>query len=152
MDISGIHDVPPCGRDESGGVLSTSDSLFAALDLGTNSCRMFIAKPRDGDISIVDSFSRTVYLGQGLEKYGLLSRDAMSRALRALKVCRRKLEEHEVSEVRMVATEACRRARNGLEFIEKIRNETGLTLEVIDPREEARLVVMGIAPFRCRRY
>ena len=147
MDISGIHDVPPCGRNETRGVPSSSDSLFAALDLGTNSCRMFIAKPRDGNISIVDSFSRAVYLGQGLGKYGFLSRDAMSRALRALRVCRRKLDDHKVSKVRMVATEACRRARNGLQFIEKVRDETGLTLEVIDPREEARLVVMGIAPF-----
>ena len=147
MDIVGIHDVPHCGQDETGGAPSSSDALFAALDLGTNSCRMFIARPLDGDIGVVDSFSRSVYLGHGLERFGTLSHDAMSRALRALRVCRNKLEEHKVSRVRMVATEACRRARNGSQFIEKIREETGLSLEIITPREEARLVVMGIAPF-----
>ncbi len=147
MDFAGIHDFSPCGQDESGRASSSSDAPFAALDLGTNCCRMLIARPLDDDIGIVDSFSRAVYLGHGLEKYGTLSHDAMSRALRALRVCRNKLEEHKVGRVRMVATEACRRAQNGSQFIEKIRKKTGLSLEIITPREEARLVVMGIAPF-----
>ncbi len=126
--------------------VSESNDLIAALDLGTNSCRMIIARPNGRDIQIVDAFSRTVYLGNGLERHGSLSRAAMSRALSALHVCREKLRSHRVSRSRLVATEACRRASNGACFVERVKMETGLSLEIIDPEEESRLAVVGCAP------
>lgn len=146
MDISACRDSTVWTVDEGKTVTSSSSELFAALDLGTNSCRMFIARQRNGDIDVVDAFSRTIFLGDGLERYGTLSRAAISRGLNALRVCRRKLESHGVTKTRLVATEACRRARNGPSFIRKIREETGLSLEVIDPKEEAWLAVIGCAP------
>ena len=121
-------------------------ALYAALDLGTNSCRMLIARPKGEQFEVVDSFSRAVELGTGLETTGRLGHVPMSRTVQALRICRRKLEEHRVGRMRLVATEACRRARNSAEFIRKIQRETGLTLEIIPPEEEARLAVISCAP------
>lgn len=120
--------------------------LYAALDLGTNSCRMLIAQPKGAQFHVVDSFSKSVQLGQGLESYGRLSRPSMARALQALRICRRKIEKHEVRRMRLVATEACRRATNAASLVEAARRETGLRLEVIEPEEEARLAVISCAP------
>ena len=120
--------------------------LYAALDLGTNSCRMLIARPRGSQFQVVDSFSKPVELGHGLEASGRLSRGSMSRTVQALQVCRRKLEDHGVSRMRLVATEACRRARNSRDFMRMIRRETGLPIEIIEPEEEARLAVISCAP------
>ena len=120
--------------------------LYAALDLGTNSCRMLIAQPKGSQFHVVDSFSRSVELGQGLEVSGRLSRASMVRTVQALQICRRKLEQHEVRRMRLVATEACRRARNGAEFLRLVTRETGLALETIEPEEEARLAVVSCAP------
>ncbi|HHX90254.1 MAG TPA: Ppx/GppA family phosphatase [Paracoccus sp.] len=120
--------------------------LYAALDLGTNSCRMLIARPRGAQFEVVDSFSRAVELGTGLEATGRLGYGPMSRTVQALRICRRKLEEHRVRRMRLVATEACRRARNSTEFIRKIQRETGLALEIIPTEEEARLAVISCAP------
>ncbi len=120
--------------------------LYAALDLGTNSCRMLIAQPKGSQFHVVDSFSRSVELGQGLEVSGRLSRASMTRTVQALQICRRKLEQHEVRRMRLVATEACRRARNGAEFLRLVTRETGLDLETIEPEEEARLAVVSCAP------
>lgn len=121
-------------------------TLYAALDLGTNSCRMLIAQPRGSVFHVVDSFSKSVQLGQGLEASGKLSRAAMYRTLAALRVCRKKLNRHGVTRMRLVATEACRRARNGHAFMRQIARETGLELQVIGPEEEARLAVVSCAP------
>ncbi|MCC5989531.1 MAG: Ppx/GppA family phosphatase [Pararhodobacter sp.] len=121
-------------------------ALYAALDLGTNSCRMLIARPNGAQFEVVDSFSRPVELGAGLERTGRLGHVSMSRTVQALRICRRKLEEHQVRRMRLVATEACRRARNAGEFIRKIQRETGLRLEIIPPEEEARLAVISCAP------
>ena len=121
-------------------------SLYAALDLGTNSCRMLIARPRGSQFQVIDSFSKPVQLGQGLEASGRLSRGSMARTVHALQVCRRKLEQHGVTQMRMVATEACRRARNSRDFLRTIRRETGLPVEVINAEEEARLAVISCAP------
>lgn len=121
-------------------------ALYAALDLGTNSCRMLIARPRGSQFQVVDSFSKPVQLGLGLEASGRLSRSSMARTIHALQVCRRKLEQHNVKSMRLVATEACRRARNSRDFMRNIRRETGLPLEVIDAEEEARLAVISCAP------
>ena len=121
-------------------------SLYAALDLGTNSCRMLIAQPKGSQFHVVDSFSKSVQLGQGLENSGRLSRASMNRTLNALRICRQKLARHKVHRMRLVATEACRRARNGKAFLDQVRRETGLELEVIAPEEEARLAVISCAP------
>lgn len=121
-------------------------TLYAALDLGTNSCRMLIAQPKGSQFHVVDSFSKSVQLGQGLEGSGRLSRQGMARTLNALRICRQKLARHQVTRMRLVATEACRRARNGAAFLAQVRRETGLTLEIITPEEEARLAVISCAP------
>ncbi|MBC2835436.1 Ppx/GppA phosphatase family protein [Paragemmobacter straminiformis] len=120
--------------------------LYAALDLGTNSCRMLIAQPKGSQFQVVDSFSKTVQLGVGLEASGRLSRASMSRTVQALRICQKKIEKHGVRNMRLVATEACRRARNAKDFIRQVRRETGLQLEIIAPEEEARLAVISCAP------
>ncbi|SIS80484.1 Ppx/GppA phosphatase family protein [Phaeovulum vinaykumarii] len=120
--------------------------LYAALDLGTNSCRMLIARPAGSQFQVVDSFSKVVQLGHGLEASGRLSRASIGRAVQALQICRRKIETHGVRRMRLVATEACRRARNSRDFMRLVRRETGLPLEIIQPEEEARLAVISCAP------
>lgn len=120
--------------------------LYAALDLGTNSCRMLIAAPEAGRFRVVDAFAKSVRLGSGLERTGHLSRGAIARTLSALEVCADKLDRYSVKNVRLVATEACRRARNGSYFLARAARETGLRLEVIRPEEEARLAVISCAP------
>jgi exopolyphosphatase/guanosine-5'-triphosphate,3'-diphosphate pyrophosphatase len=117
--------------------------LYAALDLGTNSCRMLIAQPKGAQFHVVDSFSRSVGLGHGLEASGRLSEAAMRRAVSALRVCKGKLVKHRVRRMRLVATEACRRAANGPAFIREVRRATGLQLDVIRAEEEARLAVVS---------
>ncbi len=120
--------------------------LYAALDLGTNSCRMLIARPWGSQFRVVDSFSKTVQLGAGLEASGRLSRASVGRAVQALRICEKKLERHGVTRMRLVATEACRRARNARDFIRQVKCETGLSLEIIPAEEEARLAVISCAP------
>ena len=123
-----------------------SGQLYAALDLGTNSCRMLIARARGSQFDVVDSFSKTVQLGAGLEATGKLSRASMARTIQALRICQKKLEKHQVTRMRLVATEACRRARNAREFIRQVKRETGLAIEVIAAEEEARLAAISCAP------
>ncbi len=120
--------------------------LYAALDLGTNSCRMLIAQPKGSQFQVIDSFSKTVQLGVGLEASGRLSRASMARTVQALRICQQKIAKHEVKRMRLVATEACRRARNARDFMRSVHRETGLTLEIIPPEEEARLAVVSCAP------
>ena len=121
-------------------------TLYAALDLGTNSCRMLIAQPKGSQFTVVDSFSKTVQLGIGLEASGRLSRASMGRTVQALRICQKKIERHGVKHMRLVATEACRRARNARDFIRQVKREAGLSLEIIPPEEEARLAVISCAP------
>ncbi|PIE12234.1 MAG: exopolyphosphatase [Rhodobacterales bacterium] len=120
--------------------------LYAALDLGTNSCRMLIAQPKGSQFHVVDSFSKSVQLGAGLERTGRLSRASMGRTVQAMRICQQKLKRHNVKRMRLVATEACRRARNARDFVRTVRRETGLQLEIIKPEEEARLAVISCAP------
>ncbi|MEY8827612.1 Ppx/GppA phosphatase family protein [Sedimentitalea sp. XS_ASV28] len=120
--------------------------LYAALDLGTNSCRMLVAQPKGSGFHVVDSFSKSVQLGSGLERTGRLSRSSMARTVQALRICQQKLKRNKVLRMRLVTTEACRRAKNSREFIRQVRRETGLSLEVIQPEEEARLAVISCAP------
>ncbi len=118
-------------------------SAFAALDLGTNNCRLLIARASQDGFTVVDAFSRVVRLGEGLATTGKMSEEAMDRAIEALSICADKLKRRNVVLARSVATEACRQALNGAQFIERVKNETGIVLNVISPQEEARLAVMG---------
>lgn len=116
---------------------------LAALDLGTNNCRLLIARPEGDDFIIVDAFSRIVRLGEGLAATGYLSEAAVERTISALSVCADKLCRRRVTLARSVATEACRQAENGAEFVERVHRETGIMLDIISTREEARLAVIG---------
>ncbi len=116
---------------------------YAALDLGTNNCRLLIARPARQGFYVVDAYSRIVRLGEGLIQSGRLSDAAQERAVEALKACAEKLRRREVHIARSVATEACRRATNGAAFIERVYAETGIALDVITAAEEARLAVLG---------
>lgn len=118
--------------------------FYAALDLGTNNCRLLIAQPtRPGQFRVVDAFSRIVRLGEGLAASGRLSEEAMDRAVEALKICAAKLNSFELRRKRLIATEACRVAANGEAFLARVRRETGLELEIINRETEARLAVSG---------
>ncbi|MEL7028525.1 MAG: Ppx/GppA family phosphatase, partial [Pseudomonadota bacterium] len=118
---------------------------YAAIDLGTNNCRLLIATPRRGGLRVVDAFSRIVRLGEGVAANGDLSPAAMDRAIAALKICARKMRNRRVAHSRCIATQACRGARNGAEFLERVKCETGLVFEIIGADEEARLAVQGCA-------
>ena len=116
---------------------------YAALDLGTNNCRLLIVRPQGEDFAVVDAFSRIVRLGEGLAASGRLSDVAIERTLAALRVCAEKLRRRNVVLARSVATEACRRAANGPEFIARAADETGIRLDIISTEEEARLAMLG---------
>ena len=146
---AGALDVPPALSPAP--VPPRSTELYAALDLGTNSCRMLIAQPKGSGFHVVDSFSKSVQLGAGLEKTGRLSRGSMTRTIQALRICQQKLRRNKVRRMRLVATEACRRAANGAEFMQRIQRETGLKLDIIKPEEEAQLAVISCAPLVNRK-
>ncbi len=116
---------------------------YAAIDLGTNNCRLLVAKPSSDGFIVTDAFSRVVRLGEGLVETGRISNRAMDRAVAALSICADKLRRRNVTLARSVATEACRQASNGDKFIERVRRETGIALDVITAEEEARLAVLG---------
>lgn len=116
---------------------------YAALDLGTNNCRLLVAVPRDRGFQVIDSFSRIVRLGEGVGDAGKLSDTAMNRAIGALKVCAGKLNRREIRAARLIATEACRLAENGEIFLSRVRSETGLELEIVTQETEARLAAAG---------
>jgi exopolyphosphatase/guanosine-5'-triphosphate,3'-diphosphate pyrophosphatase len=124
---------------------------FAALDLGTNNCRLLVARGMGRNFRVIDAFSRIVRLGEGLAASGVLSEAAMSRAIEALKICAGKVAHRKVTRARYVATEACRRATNCAEFIARVQSDTGFAIEIISTDEEARLVVAGCAPLLDRR-
>jgi exopolyphosphatase/guanosine-5'-triphosphate,3'-diphosphate pyrophosphatase len=119
------------------------DELFAALDLGTNNCRLLIAAPTRGGFRVVEAYSRIVRLGEGLSQTGRLQPAAMDRAMAALRTCADRLRRRQVPTLRAIATQACRSAENGGDFLDRVEAETGLRLQVITPREEARLSVAG---------
>ena len=116
---------------------------FAALDLGTNNCRLLIARASGDGFKVIDSYSRVVRLGKGLASTGRLSDESMDAAVEALAVCASKMKARRVKRWRCVATEACRKASNGQEFLDRAKEEGGVSLEIISPRVEARLAVMG---------
>lgn len=122
------------------------DPTFAAVDLGTNNCRLLIARRAGDGLRVVDAYSRIVRLGAGVAQSGVLSEAAMRRTVSTLAVCADKVRAAGVTHSRFVATEACRRASNAAEFVERVRAETGIELDIIPPEEEARLALAGCVP------
>ncbi|HEX6956622.1 MAG TPA: Ppx/GppA phosphatase family protein [Ferrovibrio sp.] len=120
--------------------------VFAALDLGTNNCRLLIARPNRDGFRVIEAFSRIVRLGEGLSSTGRLSDAAMERTIEALKICSEKMARRGVGVARAVATEACRRAGNCAEFLHEVKISTGITLDIISSAEEARLALIGCMP------
>ncbi len=127
----------------------TPPPVYAALDLGTNNCRLLVARRVKDGYRVIDAFSRIVRLGEGLAHSGALSQEAMDRAVEALGICADKMRRRGVTHARTIATEACRMASNGPEFIERVKRETGITLDVVSPEDEAKLAVAGCAPLLC---
>jgi exopolyphosphatase/guanosine-5'-triphosphate,3'-diphosphate pyrophosphatase len=128
---------------DSGQGSGRAQAHFAALDLGTNNCRLLIATPTARGFRIVDAYSRIVRLGEGLSQSGRLSDAAMERAIAALRICADKIRRRAPVRVRAIATQACRSAENGAEFLAQVQHRTGIALDIITPREEARLSVAG---------
>jgi exopolyphosphatase/guanosine-5'-triphosphate,3'-diphosphate pyrophosphatase len=122
------------------------DHTYAALDLGTNNCRLLVARPAGESFRVIDAFSRIVRLGEGLAAAGRLNDRAMDRAIEALAVCAQKMRDRRVDRARLIATEACRIAENGEAFIRRVASETGLDLEIVDRETEARLAAAGCVP------
>ena len=134
------------GKNDAGARARRSASLvYGALDLGTNNCRLLVARPSRRGFLVVDAFSRIIRLGEGVHRTGRLSDAAMSRTIEALKICSDKMRRRGVSRSRLIATEACRIASNSDEFIERVRRETGLAIEIVSRETEARLAVSGCA-------
>ena len=127
------------GRDRGG-------ATYAALDLGTNNCRLLVARPTDDSFRVVDAFSRIIRLGEGVSASGRLNEAAISRALAALTICRDKMKNKGVTRARLIATEACRAAANGEHFRDRVADMLGLELDVIDRETEAALAATGCTP------
>ena len=126
--------------------------IMAALDLGTNNCRLLIARQSGSGFQVIDAFSRIVRLGEGVSQSGLLAPEAMDRTVEALKVCAGKMQRRGVGLARAVATEACRRAANGAGFVDRVRDEAGIDLEIITSGEEAKLAFSGCMPLLTPDY
>ncbi len=140
--------MPNFRKSTSSAATRPADQILAALDLGTNNCRLLIARPETDHKSfeIIDSFSRIVRLGEGVAQSGLLSEHAMKRTLSALRVCTRLMSKHQVTHKHCVATEACRRAANGEEFLDRVRKATRIELDVLSPEDEVSLALLGCLP------
>ena len=134
------------GRPDAGFGSDRGGATYAALDLGTNNCRLLVARPSGEGFRVVDAFSRIVRLGEGVSTSGQLSEPAIARALAALAICRNKMKNKGVTRARLIATEACRAAQNGAQFLARVTDELGLELEVIDRETEARLAATGCTP------
>lgn len=134
------------GRNRPAPPQALPPAHYGALDLGTNNCRLLVAAPTADSFRVVDAFSRIVRLGEGLSRTGELSDAAQDRAIAALKICAAKLESRKVTRRRLIATEACRGARNGVAFLERVNRETGLELEIVNRETEAKLAANSCAP------
>jgi exopolyphosphatase/guanosine-5'-triphosphate,3'-diphosphate pyrophosphatase len=131
------------GGDVSRPWRSGGAPAYAALDLGTNNCRLLVARPTQDGFRVVDAYSRIVRLGEGLSQTGRLSQAAIERTIAALAVCRDKIRARGVARARLIATEACRAAANGAEFLSEVHERLGIDLEIVDRETEARLAVVG---------
>jgi exopolyphosphatase/guanosine-5'-triphosphate,3'-diphosphate pyrophosphatase len=125
---------------------AAATGVYAALDLGTNNCRLLIACPTGDGFRVVDSFSRIIRLGEGISATGCISEPAIERAIAALSICRDKIQSKKAKRLRLIATEACRAASNADGFRDRVAAETGIRLEVIDRETEATLAVVGCSP------
>jgi exopolyphosphatase / guanosine-5'-triphosphate,3'-diphosphate pyrophosphatase len=132
-------------RPDAGFGSDRGGATYAALDLGTNNCRLLVARPSGEGFRVVDAFSRIVRLGEGVSSSGNLSETAIARAIAALAICRNKMKNKGVTRAHLIATEACRAAQNGVQFLTRVADELGLALEVIDRETEARLAATGCA-------
>ena len=130
----------------AGRPVASNESVYAALDLGTNNCRLLIARPTGESFRVIDAFSRIIRLGEGISATGRICDPAISRAVDALAICRDKMRNRGVTRARLIATEACRAAENGGEFRNRIAEEVGLELEIIDRETEATLAATGCTP------
>jgi exopolyphosphatase / guanosine-5'-triphosphate,3'-diphosphate pyrophosphatase len=138
---AGDEAAPAAGHSPAAG-----SSVYAALDLGTNNCRLLIACPTGDGFRVVDSFSRIIRLGEGISATGSISEAAIERAIAALSICRDKIQFKKAKRLRLIATEACRAASNADDFRDRVAAETGIRLEVIDRETEATLAVIGCSP------
>jgi exopolyphosphatase / guanosine-5'-triphosphate,3'-diphosphate pyrophosphatase len=129
-----------------GPVAERKAETYAALDLGTNNCRLLIARPSGDSFLVIDAFSRIIRLGEGVSASGRLSDAAIARAVTALSICRDKMRNRAVTRSRLIATEACRTAVNGAEFLQVIRDRVGIELEIVDRETEADLAATGCTP------
>ena len=136
------------GDSLSGAAISPAggSGVYAALDLGTNNCRLLIACPTEDGFRVIDSFSRIIRLGEGISATGRISDAAIGRAIAALSVCRDKMHSKNARRLRLIATEACRAASNVDSFRDQVASQTGISLEVIDRKTEATLAVIGCSP------
>jgi exopolyphosphatase/guanosine-5'-triphosphate,3'-diphosphate pyrophosphatase len=133
-------------RDGDTGGADVSGPTYAALDLGTNNCRLLVARATREGFRVVDAFSRIIRLGEGITASGRLSEAAIKRAVEALRICRSKIRNRGVTRARLIATEACRSAENGHDFLARVREEVGIELEIVDRETEARLAATGCTP------
>src|SRR5262249_43698421 len=129
----------PSGRQNGGDGADRGGATYAALDLGTNNCRLLVARPTADGFRVVDAFSRTIRLGEGVPTSGRISDAAIGRALEVLTICRDKMRNRGVTRARLIATEACRAANNGADFRTRVADKTGLVLEIIERETEAML-------------
>ena len=132
-------------NEDTGTPVPSADGVYGALDLGTNNCRLLVAKPSRRGFVVIDSFSRIIRLGEGVQATGRLADAAMTRTIAALRVCADKMRRRGVTRSRLIATEACRIATNGTTFVDRVENETGLALEIVGRETEAKLAVSGCA-------
>jgi exopolyphosphatase/guanosine-5'-triphosphate,3'-diphosphate pyrophosphatase len=142
----GLQGPVEAGCDVPSHGLPVETAVYAALDLGTNNCRLLIASPFQDSFRVVDSFSRIIRLGEGISTTGCISEAATERAIAALSVCRDKIKSKKARRLRLIATEACRAASNAQGFRDRVAHETGIALEVIDRETEATLAVIGCSP------
>jgi exopolyphosphatase / guanosine-5'-triphosphate,3'-diphosphate pyrophosphatase len=133
-------------RSEGGVNHERPRPAYAALDLGTNNCRLLVARPIREGFRVIDAFSRIIRLGEGMAASGRLGEAAIGRAIEALSICRDKMRNREVTRARLIATEACRSAANGVEFCEQVQRDVGLALEIVDRETEAELAAIGCTP------
>jgi exopolyphosphatase / guanosine-5'-triphosphate,3'-diphosphate pyrophosphatase len=143
---SGDDHVPGAGLPGVVAAPAAASGVYAALDLGTNNCRLLIACPSGDSFRVVDSFSRIIRLGEGISATGCISDAAIDRAIAALSICRDKIQSKKAKRLRLIATEACRAASNADDFRDRVAAETGIELEVIDRETEAALAVTGCSP------
>ena len=138
--------LPACASPSGSVAADARNGVYAALDLGTNNCRLLIASPAGDGFRVVDSFSRIIRLGEGISATGSISEAAIDRAIAALSICSDKIRYRRARRLRLIATEACRAAANADSFRDRVAAETGIRLEVIDRETEAALAVIGCSP------